>query len=74
MISRLVYARTENRHLQIGKRRSVVYSAGGNYGSSGAREPYGCSCVGESFSPCSVIRERGVSQLCWHGGYFHSMM
>src|ERR1022692_3914042 len=22
----------------------------------------------ESFSPCSVIREREVSQLCWHGG------
>src|SRR6185437_10041264 len=33
-----------------------------------AREPYGCSCVRESFSPCSVIREPGVSQLSWHGG------
>src|SRR3954454_13328787 len=22
----------------------------------------------ESFSPCTVIRQRGVSQVCWHGG------
>src|SRR5665213_3090394 len=21
------------------------------------------------FSPCTVIKERGVSQLCWHGGF-----
>src|ERR1035438_2898264 len=33
-----------------------------------AREPYGCSCIRDSFSPCTVIKERGVSQLCWHGG------
>ena len=28
---------------------------------------FGCSSR-DSFSPCSVIKKRGVSQSCWHGG------
>jgi hypothetical protein len=37
-------------------------------GPAEAREPYGCSCGRKSFSPCSVIKVRGVSHSCWHGG------